>query len=421
MKILITGAFSLFNKGDETRLESFVSSARILDKDCQLYFMSSEIGIEQLCTRLDVHLIRPPWILFRKEILQPINKISGALFPIGCLLIRFLRAALRHDILHLTLDGFDLQVDLSGESLSDYFGAGTFFKCAYNLLLGITSDRPIVLLSQSIGPFRNLYMRAAAVWIMGRAALIVLRDPLSREFVYDCNPNLVVAPDIGILLPAAHPSQVRKILNNLRLQTKRYTVFGIGRGVFVKTTKGENANQVASNALAIFSQLADHLVERTGLPILFIPHVRRPTEDDLDTASYIVSMMRCQGKAMVLRGDYTAAELKGIIGKSKFTVCTRFHVALAAISQQVPVLTLYWSHKVPSIFQSFGMLSSCVDMSSASDIRSLQERCDALLERRPILIQSELRKLRELAFESIRSSLQIAASQSQEGSFEIRQ
>ena len=60
-------------------------------------------------------------------------------------------------------------------------------------------------------------------------------------------------------------------------------------------------------------------------------------------------------KTSLVFGDYTASEMKYILGQSDLLIACRFHSMVGALGMGVPVFVLGWSHKYKEIMDFFGL------------------------------------------------------------------
>lgn len=103
--------------------------------------------------------------------------------------------------------------------------------------------------------------------------------------------------------------------------------------------------------------------QRTGRPILLIPHVASPKPDE-DDYSFMQSVQQKVGDRAGVRVDIVpalrAAELKWVIGRCAAFAGARTHSTIAALSSRVPTLSLSYSVKAVGINQdTFGHQEFC--------------------------------------------------------------
>src|SRR6266404_772681 len=95
------------------------------------------------------------------------------LLPFPALRRRWIAAnnCLRH------LDESDLVVAISGgDSFSDLYGLERLLYVSLPQILALWAGKRLILLPQTLGPFKSPLARAIAKYIMGRAALVYSRD-----------------------------------------------------------------------------------------------------------------------------------------------------------------------------------------------------------------------------------------------------
>lgn len=108
----------------------------------------------------------------------------------------------------------------------------------------------------------------------------------------------------------------------------------------------ENREQVVESIYA----LVDHILDKTEMNVILVPHVRLPVTDDMDTLGPIYEKYRDTGRVMVLDDvKLSCRQLKGYISKCRFFIGARTHSIIAAYSTCVPALALGYSVKAKGI------------------------------------------------------------------------
>ena len=102
-----------------------------------------------------------------------------------------------------------------------------------------------------------------------------------------------------------------------------------------------------------------------------------------------------------MNSDYSAQELKGVIGKCEFFVGSRMHACIAALSQGIPTATIGWSHKYDGIMSRLGQDKLVLNLT--------KNGCDEILDRLRVAFNEREDTSRSL---SAASALEKASAQS---------
>jgi len=68
----------------------------------------------------------------------------------------------------------------------------------------------------------------------------------------------------------------------------------------------------------------------------------------------------------ILRGEYTAEQLKGIYGLAWIAICTRMHSIILTASQGVPVVGIAYEHKTYDLMEALELDDFVVDIDTLS-------------------------------------------------------
>lgn len=278
---------------------------------------------------------------------------------------RFVR---RERICRAILDA-DLVIDLSGDSLSDK-GSHSFINIA-GICACLLMRRPIVLHSQSIGPLAGV-MIPFATCALTRSKFITVRELTSYEFLKSIGiprDRIGVFGDCAFNLEAVPDKRARELLESAgAVHTQGAVRVGISVSALMaefeakRRRKVDPANTDYMKSVAAIARAFLDMSPTTE--VILIPHVIAPTHwatDDRWACMEVAKFLDDSDRLHTLPNDYTAEELKGIIGSCDFFVGSRMHACIAALSQCIPTVALSWSHKYPGIMRRLGMESYVID------------------------------------------------------------
>jgi len=371
MKILLTGTFGSLNRGDESRVKSTMEALEKTLPDVHLAFLSYNFDVDSNTYRnYDLKIVKAPWQKVNSKIITLLDiGVKCLLVASGAILCRVSNKSFGMRSIK-ELQQYDVFIDLSGESLSDYFGQINLFFCLYQIILGIILKKKVVIYAQSIGPFDNRFGRLVARFILNRVNLITVRDEKSFEYLqkYNINkPPIYLTADPAFLLNPAPSERLNEILKAEGVDKNNKLLVGISisRGSFKRgISSAGSLEEKYRKYMKVMSRTVDHLVEELDAEVIFIPHVIISTEDDRVVYREIYQSVKNKHKFKLLIGDYTCEELKGIIGKCDLFIGSRMHANIAALSMFVPTIAIAYSHKMPSLMKMLGQEKYVCDVMS---------------------------------------------------------
>jgi colanic acid/amylovoran biosynthesis protein len=281
-------------------------------------------------------------------------------------------------------DEADVIISTGGTYLvENYWLAPRIMDFRIALLLG----KPLVLYTQSMGPFVTPSIRRALSDIFRNAALILLRDEESLENLYDlCDPNEVEARQAAdAVFALADPAALlrgasREMDNGLRIAVS------VRDWPYFKSRSTEEGMRAYKDAVA---GLVDHTVHRHGGTVTFISTCQGVPEyayDDSAVASEIVDRLSDDVRARVsVDSDFHRPEdLLRRLSEFDLVVATRMHVAILALAAGTPVITISYEFKTRSLFERLGMGEFVHDIESVS-ASELGRSLDHVLEALPTM------------------------------------
>ncbi len=301
------------------------------------------------------HLLKLPLRLFRCVLWKSLHQIG---FNINILMSeKVLREYTTTDLI----------INLNfGDAFTDNYGKIVSFSIFCQNLLNVFSGKPVVFFPQSIGTFNTRLTKALAKFILNRSKLIMVRENATRRYLKDIGVNerlIHFVPDTAFLLDSANDKKVEKILTKEGLTNdlaKKEAIIGISVNPsiahFSKTPEKQELY------VDTISRLIDYIVKKMDAVVIFVPNVT--FEKGFDTralGNLIQEKTKHKDKVVSINGEYTAEELKGVIGQCDMFIGSLTHTVIAAISMNVPAIALAYSHKTLGIMNSIGLGGYVID------------------------------------------------------------
>jgi colanic acid/amylovoran biosynthesis protein len=406
-KVILLGAgFTTQNMGVWALASGAVTSVLNSYPDAQISFL--DYGREPACYEINrpggtvvVQLVN---LRFSKKIWQP-NHIARLLLT--ALLLRaipsrsFRNRLISRDFWLRHIETADLVGSIAGgDSFGDIYGLGRLIYVALPQLLVLLLKKPLVLLPQTIGPFKGRLAKAVARYILCRAHTVYSRDYQSVEVLraLGCCDN--VRPqfcyDMGFVVEA----RIRKERIPLSLTRLDPATSLVGLNVsgllYIGGYTRKNMFGLGSDYRALVHGLIESLVQTQNAHILLLPHVfggGGNEESDVTACDDVLrdAERRFKGHLHRTEGRYDQHELKALIGRCDFFLGSRMHACIAALSQCVPAMGLAYSDKFLGVFKSIGMEDLVIDLRGRDQDFVIELVDQAYRRRAEVRAQLELR------------------------------
>ncbi len=297
----------------------------------------------------------------------------AVLFLLSCILklipIPFVRRRIIENNACLrTLVNADIVADISGgDSFTDMYGLRRVFYICLPKILVIMLKKDLILLPQTIGPFKSILAKAIARYILNRASIIYSRDRIGlSEYVSSLKMNAVNGKarfcyDVGFVLEPAKPNKI-EISSLLNTGNSRYMVVGLNISGLLY-----NGGRTRNNMFGLkvdYQQLILKVItlqmQHENAIVLLVPHAFHPPEhfeSDQGVCAQVYDLLRERygNRIKLVPGTYDQSEIKYIIGMCDFFVGSRMHACIAALSQSIPTVAIAYSKKFKGVMDSIGV------------------------------------------------------------------
>ena len=297
-----------------------------------------------------------------------------------------------------------------GDSFSDIYGLGRFFYVSLPQLLVVALGRRLVLLPQTIGPFRTRLSRSIAAFLMRHAEIVYSRDIAGASDargllrLSDTDPKVRFCYDLGFVVESRKP--VRLDLGQLDLSSPRgrpLVGLNVSGLLLMGGYDGRNPFQLIVDYRALILKVIEFLIVQKGADVLLVPHVFgiQAESDSVAICSIYDELKdKYQERLFCVRDHYDQSEIKYIIGLCDFFVGARMHACIAALSQCIPAVAIAYTKKFIGVLQSIGEEYLVADPRQLTIEEILSAVDTAFIERQAIKLRLEakIRRVRKQVF-----------------------
>jgi len=269
----------------------------------------------------------------------------------------------------------DAVADVSGISFVDGRGVATL---AYNVLLVLPAlllGRPVVKISQAMGPFEQSATRSAARLILPRLTGLLARGRGTLEHLEELGVrNDGLAADVAFLMQTTPDDD-----DWAAAEVDRPFV-----AIAPSQVVADQAKRIRLDYVGHIIEIVDEL--STDHDVVLIAHSARPGRpagrlNDIPLCEEILARTATPERCRMASPTATPRQLRALIGRSDILVASRFHAMISALATCTPVLVVGWSHKYREVLAEFGLEELASDFREL-DAAGTAARARKLLDRR---------------------------------------
>lgn len=257
-----------------------------------------------------------------------------------------------------------------GDSFSDIYGLSRLLYVSLPQLLALVLGKRLVVLPQTIGPFKSAVAKTIARAILRRAVLIYSRDHEgvagTRELIgsNDTDERVRFCYDVGFVLDPVKPKNVGLQLDNRKEKEKTVVGLNISGLLYMGGYSRNNMFGLKIDYKKLIPDLIDLMIRKHDCAVMLVPHVfGSDGESDSVVCQEVYSFLkeRYDGRLLIAGGEYNQSEIKYIIGLCDFFIGSRMHACIAALSQNVPTVSIAYSSKFIGVMETIGVSELVAD------------------------------------------------------------
>ena len=276
----------------------------------------------------------------------------------------------------------DLIISSPGGFLQDYNIFSSLIPNLFLIFLSKVLQKPVVVYAQSIGPFRNVILRALCRFVLNRIDVIILREAISKKYLEEADisrPRAFITADATFSIePPQYPrARYREKFLKFTSCEEGRTLVGVtvlGNYFLSRKRHGLLKRYVKSLAAAI-----DYMVDKLNATAVFIPQVSVQSEKEI--AYLVAGLVKNKNRVVIIDEDLPLGELMKYIGSMDLFVGTRMHSNIFALIMNVPVVAIAYEHKTHGIMKMLSLENWVLDIEKINE-HELISKIDELYNRR---------------------------------------
>ena len=249
-----------------------------------------------------------------------------------------------------------------GDSFSDIYGMKRFFYITLPQLLALAVNAELILLPQTLGPFKRRSTRFLARLIMRRARTVISRDRLGKERwdKWLDSGTIRVCPDVAFVMAPTRPARLEEAVEKVRASGRPVVGLNVSGLLYSGGYTQNNMFGLKADYKELIDRLIRHFVEAQDAQVMLVPHVfgsRDDVDDDVKVSEGLYESLRQRwgDRLTLVRENYNHSEIKYVIGLSDFFVGSRMHSCIAAVSQGIPAVSIAYSDKFKGVMETLGV------------------------------------------------------------------
>ncbi len=272
----------------------------------------------------------------------------------------------------------DAVLSIGGDNYSLDYDLASFFMYVGIAEAAIRLGKPVVLWGASVGPFNRIpSVEKQIAAHLRRLSLITVRESHSIAYLrgIGITQNVLSVADSAFLML---PQEVD--LTGFWPKVGEHGVVGLNVSPLIEKVraKGGDEGGIHREVVGFIKSAAS-----AGWSILLIPHVApldgNPRNND---EAYLRGLLNetgdCDGRVSIVPTGLNATQLKYVIAQCRFFIGARTHATIAALSREVPTISIGYSIKARGLnLDLFDHERYVLDTASVS-IETLQEALQCL-------------------------------------------
>lgn len=224
------------------------------------------------------------------------------------------------------------------------------------------------------------------------------REEFSRgRFETATQRSCNLSADLAFLMqPYTDIPRIKEIAKQLEDKTEQELVIGLNINTI---NRAESKTSIVNS---FTHAVKNTLLEHNQIRFIFIPHDFREGQSDEDVLLEVKDSLpsELQTRVLFAKGPYNAWDAKFLAKQCDLVITGRMHLAIASLSQQVPVFCFVYKNKFEGLMKHLEITKNCIDSEEMVNKNATQDFFNLAIttyEQQKANIESNLDRVKGLA------------------------
>lgn len=293
------------------------------------------------------------------------------------------------------LSELELIVDISGFALSSQFSLRHSVNFIANIMLAQKYRIPMVLLSQSFGPFdyqglAGMIMPPLLKKYMTYPTYIYARELEGMEFLKPYTRRNV-KKSVDIVLQGGDHYDPRYLFRSGAYAPKPPVEIKPGSVAIIPNVKTMKYGS-RQTLLSMYGNIVDRLLSH-GIDVCLIRH----STEDLAICQQIKANYAQDERVRLLEDEFDCIEIHGLLQQFRFVVASRYHSIIHSYKNGIPAIAIGWATKYRELLDRFGQSEYIFDVRQSEHLdRHIADKLDRMVERREVEAKTIAQAMNEI-------------------------
>ena len=372
MKIVITNAYTWFNKGDAGILLATIDCLKKIcgpNVEFDILSFTPEEDKKRYCTDKCIknvysNVLNPhPYKHTKIGKFVAIIKLFFSMFYQLLMTKINIKYLIKKCDNYRVLDGADLIVVCGG----GFLGGKKFDSIMhlFQIYVNTLFDKKNIMMGTSIEPVKSSFLKKITETILGKVDYIFAREIYTynylKEFMDDKKFTLI--PDMAFMLDEIYVKD--KEIEFYKKRNKKIY------GLTVRNWNFPNEKNSEAKMYQYLESIKKLICEKTrndNAIFVFVPQVIVDYGNDIDVANKIMNMLpeSIKKNFIIVTADLTPIEIKSLIGNFDYFIGTRMHSNIFATSMRIPTIAIAYEKKTNGIMNMLGLDKYVIEMNDIS-------------------------------------------------------
>ena len=186
-----------------------------------------------------------------------------------------------------------------------------------------------------------------------------IRDYYSlQSFKKFTSKRVRLVADMAFLLDSNSNFEEYKIYHDWSEQQKQKNKIIVGFNFHPMLKKKQDINDIKRACMNLANMLIQILQMHDNCSFIFIPHDNRGKLSDTIVLPIIANIIKTHGygqRILEIKNVYHADQIKAIVKFCDIAICSRMHLAIAALSSNIPIMAATYQDKFQGLFKHYDL------------------------------------------------------------------